>query len=86
MYFLTMVINYWYENNDFMCAVIDKAIKVNAQVSLYPGLKGLLWGSSSQIVYPSVCLFVRFVHNSVLLTYKVQYFKFGGDTVTKFVL
>ena len=43
-----------------------------------PGLKGPPGASSNWIVRPSVCPFVRpSVRNSVLLTNKVQYLKFG---------
>ena len=43
-----------------------------------PGLKGPPGASSNRIVCPSVCLFVCLsVRNSVPLTNKVQYLKFG---------
>ena len=57
----------------------------NVSIAFYAsGLKGSSGASSNWIVRLSVRPSARLsVHNSVPLTNKVQYLKFGSDTVTK---
>ena len=62
-----------------LCATTCKHATVVVVVTLYdPGLKGLPGASSVWIVRPSVRLSIYlFFRNSVPLTNKVQYLKFG---------
>ena len=61
------------------CKISDKLFKMLLHCYfLCPGLKGPPGASSNRIVCPSVCLSVCLsVRNSVPLTNKVQYLKFG---------
>ena len=67
----------WLSGNDFSCLYFLETI-IDALNFYAPGLKGLLGASSNRIVHPSVCLSVHLsVRNSVRLTNKLQYLKFG---------